>query len=305
MSLGQPLSHTGLSNLLQWQAKQHNHIMQRAARYGDPIGIRLLTALEGIGAEVFTTAEAVSEGAGFRLSPSHVHSLLHRLAASGLITRAKRGVYAINDPVTRVPRAHPFAIGVALVTPSVVSHWSALQHWGLTEQIPSTVTLSSLSRTFPDVSLEDTSDGRPAWVVNDVSYEFIAIKPSRFFGVAPIWVNERNRIPIFDRERALLDTFHHFRIFGSLSVALEILEDHLAEIDVERLVAYAARIEIGTVAKRVGWTLELLGVPPARLEPLRAVLSKGDAPLDPGLPARGRHNPAWHVIENLAAYDVR
>ncbi len=270
--------------------------------YGDPIGVRLLTALEGIGAELFTTADAVNSGAGLGLSSAHVYSLLHRLAASGRVTRAKRGVYALNDPVTRAPRAHPFAIGASLVTPSAVSHWSALQHWGLTEQIPATVTLSSPSRTFPATSAEDRSDGRPAWVVEGVTYEFVSIRASRFFGSARAWVNERNRIPIFDRERALLDTFHHFRIFGSLSVALEILEAHLAEIDIERLVAYAARIDIGAVAKRVGWALETLGVGPERLAPLRADLSKGDTPLDPGLPARGHHNPVWHVIENLGAH---
>lgn len=26
---------------------------------------------------------------------------------------------------------------------------------------------------------------------------------------------------------------------------------------------------------------------------------QGDAPLDPGRPARGRHDPTWRVIENL------
>lgn len=214
-------------------------------------------------------------------------------------------MYAINDPVTRAPRPHPFAIGAALVTPSAVSHWSALQHWGLTEHVPSTVTLSSPSRTFPEADAEDANDGHPAWLVDGVRFEFIAIRERWFFGVAQVWVNERNRVPIFDRERALLDTFHHVRIFGSLSVALGIVEANLANIDVERLVTYAARLGVGAVAKRVGWALETLGVPVKHLEPLRACLTKGDAPLDPGLPALGRYNRAWQVIENLAAHDAR
>ncbi len=232
-------------------------------------------------------------------SPRHTLKLLHKLATSGWVTRVKKGLYAINDPVTKLPKAHPFAIGAAIVTPSAVSHWSALQHWGLTEQIPATVTLSSPERTFPPAGEADGLGRRPAWAVAGVRYELVTITKPRFFGVTQVCVNERNQVPIFDRERALLDAFRHFHIFGSLSVALEILEDHLAEIDVDRLVEYAVRLDVAAVVKRLGWALEEIGVPAEVLDPLRAYPAKGDSPLDPGRPARGRHNPTWHVIENL------
>jgi predicted transcriptional regulator of viral defense system len=269
--------------------------------YGDPLGVRLTNTLETIGADIFTAAEAVDQGATLGLTATHVRKLLHQLADSGLLMRVKRGTYAVNDPVTRAPKVHPFAIGAALVTPSAISHWSALQHWGLTQQIPSTVTLSSPSRTSPDARSDDKLANQSTRVVNGITYRLIVIKAPRFFGITHVWLDERSRVPIFDRERALLDTFHHFRIFGSLSVALGILDAHLDDIDVERLVAYSTRIDIGAVAKRVGWALEMFGVPADQLEPLHSRLSRGDAPLDPGRPARGRHNRTWHVIENLAA----
>lgn len=229
--------------------------------------------------------------------------LLHQLAAGDWTTRVKKGLYAINDSLTRLPKAHPFAIGAAISTPSAVSHWSALQHWGLTEQIPTTVTLSSPTRTFPPPGEAQAASGRPAWVVGGVRYEFVVISGPRFFGISHVWVNERNRVPVFDRERALLDACHHFHIFGSLSLALEVLERHLADIDVGRLVQYAVQLRVAAVARRVGWALERLGVPSAVLHPLQAYPGRGDSPLDPGRPARGRHNPTWHVIENL--YDGR
>jgi len=86
-------------------------------RYGELAGVRLLGALEAAGLDPFTAAE----GATLGLSARHVASLLHRLSASALVTRLKKGVYAVNDPVTRLPRAHPFAIGIALVTPSAIA----------------------------------------------------------------------------------------------------------------------------------------------------------------------------------------
>ncbi len=267
--------------------------------YGETAGVRLITVLEGAGADPFTASEAAREGATLGLTRTHIIRLLHLLATGGWITRVKKGIYAINDPVTKAPKAHPFAIGAALVTPSAISHWSALQHWGLTEQIPATVTLSSPKRTSPPTGESSDGAARPAWVVGGIRYEVVAVSKARFFGVTQVWVNERNQVPIFDRERALLDAFLHFHVFGSLSTALEVLEAHLADIEVDRLVRYAVQLKVAAVVKRVGWALERLKVAPSVLEPLRAYPAKEESPLDPGRPSRGRHNSAWHVIENL------
>lgn len=277
--------------------QSYRHISQRP--YGEPAGIRLLANIERAGADPFSAAQAVCQGTEIGLAPSHTTTLLHQLAKGGWLTRVKKGVYAINDITTKMPKAHPFAIGAAIVMPSAVSHWSALQHWGLTEQLPSTVTLSSPTRTFPPDDAGYDNARHQAWIVGGLRYEFVYITKPRFFGVVEVWVSERDRVPVFDRERALLDAFHHFHIFGSLSVALEILEAHLADIDIDRLVHYAERLGIAAVVKRVGWALENFGVSPGILEPLRSYPAKGDSPLDPGQPALGRHNRVWRVIENL------
>ncbi len=267
--------------------------------YGEPVGIRLLAAMDGAGVDPFTTSQAITEGAGLGLTSGHTTTILHRLVAAGWITRVKKGLYALNDPVTRLPKAHPFAIGTAIVTPSAVSHWSALQHWGLTEQVPMYIMLSSPRRTYSSSDGVHGADGRPVWTVEGVRYEFIAVARERFFGVTQVWVDDRHQVPIFDRERALLDAFHHFHIFGSLSVALEILDAHLPELDVDRLVEYAVKLGVAVVVKRVGWALEEFGVASDLLAPLRAYPTRGSSPLDPGRTARGRHNPTWNVIENL------
>jgi predicted transcriptional regulator of viral defense system len=272
--------------------------MQPIQAYGEPAGLRLLQALEQVAVDPFTAGKAATVGAGIGLTPPHVWTLLHHLTASGRLTRLKKGRYGLVDPATGALRAHSFAIGAALVTPSAVSHWSALQHWGLTEQIPSVVTLSTPARTRGGGSDGRTSH-RPAWTVDGLRYEYVEIARQRYFGVEHVWFGERNRVPVFDRERALLDAFHHFHIFGSFTEALSIVEDHLSELDIERLVAYAVQIRIGAVAKRVGWSLGHLGVASEILEPLRTQITSSDVPLDPGLPRRGPHDPKWHVIANL------
>jgi predicted transcriptional regulator of viral defense system len=256
--------------------------------YGLTAGLRLLRALETAGQDVLSAADAVAAGQALGLSSGHAIALLHRLAAAGWLARARRGLYAIVDPATGQPRAHPFAIGAALARPAAISHWSALQHWGLTTQLPAVVTLSTPKRATP-----------PRVAIAGARYEIVTIAARRWFGVTQAWVDERHAVAIFEPERALLDAFHHFHIFGSLSTALELLEERHDALDLERLVAYAARLEIGAVAKRLGWALERLGAGETLLAPLRACPGRGDIPLDPRRPARGRHNSAWGVIENL------
>jgi len=267
--------------------------------YGEVAGLRLLAALETAGLDPFTVADAKVQGQALGLTAGHTTSLLHRLSASGRLTRVKKGVYAVTDPATQLPRAHPFAIGTALVTPSAISHWSAFQHWGLTEQIPDAVTLSSPTRTFPPSVESDAPGARSGWKVAGTRYEVIAIREQRFFGVEDVWMNERDRVAVFDRERCLLDAFQHFHIFGSLSVGLEALEEHLGELDLDRLARYALQLGVTAVVKRLGWALERQDAPEAVLAPLRSYPARGDAPLDPGRPSRGRHNSTWQVIENL------
>lgn len=130
-------------------------------------------------------------------------------------------------------------------------------------------------------------------------YEVTAVTEQRFFGVENVWMNERDQVAIFDRERSLLDAFQHFHIIGSLSVGLEALEEHLGELDLDRLVRYAVQLRVSAVVKRLGWALEQQGAPEAVLAPLRSYPARGDAPLDPGKPACGRHNATWRVIENM------
>lgn len=272
-----------------------------ARPYGEPLGLQLITALDSAGTDPFTSADAQREAEVLGLSRAHTLTLLNRLTEAGRLTRLKKGLYALNDPTTGEPRAHPFAIGTALVTPSAVSHWSALQHWGMTVQIPSTVMLSSPRRTFPPASGATDTDGRRAWVVAGTDYQVVSVVESKFFGVIDVWIDGRNRVPIFDRERTLLDAFQHFHVFGSFSVGLGVLDEHLADLDLDRLVQHAVRLDVTAVVKRLGWALDRLHVPKRTLAPLLAHPAKGDTPLDPGQPPHGRHDPVWRVIENFSA----
>lgn len=272
--------------------------------YSDTAGLRLLAELPEAG--VFRATDALQTGGALGLSEAHVRKLLHELARSGWLLRVQRGLYVPLDRATGAPRAHPYTVGTALVEPSAVSHWSALSQWGLSEQIPQVVTLSTPRRSADRSRRRRARAQSPddhLWQIGPQRYRVVFVQPGHYFGTTEVWIAPTERVSLYDRERALLDAFRHFHVFGSLAPALEMLEQHVAELDLDRLVDYAARLRVASVSRRLGWALEQLGAPAAPRRRLAALVSAraGPAPLDPTRPQRGPRNRTWGVIENLGA----
>jgi predicted transcriptional regulator of viral defense system len=141
--------------------------------------------------------------------------------------------------------------------------------------------------------------GRAVWTVGEVEVEFIHVSSERFWGHQPIWVNRWQQVAITDAERTALDVIARSDLFGGMQSALELLEEALPHIQVERLVNYALRYGEGATVKRLGWALERMGVAPQQLEPLRALPVKTYYRLDPQKPPGRHHNARWRIIENL------
>ncbi len=163
-----------------------------------------------------------------------------------------------------------------MVAPSAISHWSALAHHGLTEQVPRIVTAST-PRDIVTPRMRQTSspsgESASTWEVDGLAIRYIRVRPERFWGFDEVWVDEFSRVPITDRERTILDALVSSDVFGSVGEALGILEDHLPELDVPRLVSYALRYGQDATIKRLGYSLERLGADPEMVYPLR------DAPI--------------------------
>src|SRR3990170_3129194 len=114
-------------------------------RYGG-LGVALLCALAEQGRSTFTAAEAREAARAVGVADSYLSVLLHRLQRAGWLRRLKHGSYALATGLPGFPEAHPFALGMALIEPCAVSGWAALNHHGLTEQIPRVTTLTTPKR---------------------------------------------------------------------------------------------------------------------------------------------------------------
>ena len=250
---------------------------------------------------IFSIAEAQAHTEALGISAGRVQWLLSRLAPGGWISRLKRGVYAAQSPLLSA-ELQRFALAAALAEPMAVSHWSALAHHGLTTQIPPMVQAST-PRGIVTPEMRKGQAYRPrghaAWRALGLEFEFITVGEKRFFGFQQEWVSQWHRVATTDQERTVLDMVASPRLFGTLGAGMEILESHLGRLDVDRLVGYALRYDVGAVIKRLGWMLEALGVSESVTEPLHAYPVRATYSLDRTRPPGGIPAPRWRVRNNL------
>jgi predicted transcriptional regulator of viral defense system len=214
---------------------------------------------------------------------------LERLQSKGWIRRIRRGRFAIiplSSGEDRSPQLHEFVVAMEIVTPAVIAYWSALNHHGMSEQLPRTVFVAT-----------DHPVRRQPGDVLGVTYKIVSLRPDKFFGVITDWINE---IPfkVTDREKTIIDGLDLPQYVGGTSEIAKALTVSWKMLDEKKLRKYAAKIGNSAVAKRLGFIMETLGL--GNVEALRVSvpLAPGFSSLDPTMPKKGKYNRRWGLLVN-------
>jgi predicted transcriptional regulator of viral defense system len=269
-------------------------------------GVRLLRQLFLHGKRVFDMKDVATVATLEKIPHNQLRKILSNLAKHGRISRLRRGLYTTIGMESVANITHPFVIATHLVQPSAISHWSALQHHGLTEQVPQIITASTPTKVVtPSMREKEVQDLKlkHIWQIADIRYEYINVQQKHFFGFEKIWLDEHFQVLITDKERTLLDVFIYPKMFGGMGEALGILENSLATIDIQKLVDYAIQYDKKSLTKRLGWALEYFGVSAKQLEPLLKAPINYFCRLDPSAPAVGPCDKRWMIQNNLIKVD--
>jgi predicted transcriptional regulator of viral defense system len=261
-------------------------------------GVELVRKLAGEGDRIFTTERAREIAPGTRLSEGYLLQALYHLTNAGWLVRLRKGLYAIPSSVPGVMPIHEFEIAMALISPAAISHWSALHHHGLTEQTSRRIfVLTTTNASVPRVRGNKKISIQYGYPVGDAVYQFVQVKPERFFGTEKVWVGDA-RVVVTDPERTLLDGLAMPQYCGDFAEVLHSFDVRGTNLDLERIIEYALKLD-KAIVKRLGWVLERQGVKPATLERLAALPIKGFRTLDPSGPRKGPYNQRWMIQENL------
>jgi predicted transcriptional regulator of viral defense system len=173
-----------------------------------------------------------------------------------------------------------------LVSPAAIAYWSALNHHGMTEQIPRTVFVATNHHV--QKSTKETLG---------VNFQIISIQPKKFFGIEKDWINEQP-FSITDKEKTIIDGLDLPKYVGGVGEIAKALAQSWQELNEEKLREYTVKIGNTAVAKRLGFLMEALGL--GNPDTLRKALSLGAgfSPLDPTLPKRGKHSRRWGLLIN-------
>lgn len=265
------------------------------------LGVELVRLLASEGDRIFSTDRARELADRVGLADSYVRQALHYLRQDGWIVPLRRGLYALSSTVPGVSSVHEFEIAMALIEPAAISHWSALHHHGLTEQVPRRVfVLTTTSASVPRVRDPERRPRPTGYRVGEAIYQFVQVKPERFFGVEKVWVGDA-RVSVTDPERTLLDGLAKPQYCGDFAEVLHAFRLRGADLDLDRITAYALDLDVTTV-KRLGWVLEQQGVDVPELQRLAEVPIKGYRPLDPTGPRRGPTDRRWMIQVNLPGH---
>ena len=274
--------------------------MSDTANYAQINGLQLLDAAIREFGPIFTIGQ-LETLANPSAPRSRLRWTLSALIRSGRLESLKRGVYALKHPPPGM-EIHPFAIAATLIHPSAISHWSALAHHGFTTQVPRMVQVSASGKVVtPEMRQGKVyrPRGRAVWKAAGVEVEIFHIRQRAFFGHQKVWVSSWHQVTITDPERTALDLIARPEVFGGLSAALDIFEEVLPRLNVQTLIGYGLDYQVGSVIKRLGWSLDNLGVAADLLAPLQQFFMRNVTLLDPRTPPSTVINDRWQINENF------
>ncbi|NQY73615.1 MAG: type IV toxin-antitoxin system AbiEi family antitoxin domain-containing protein [Candidatus Margulisbacteria bacterium] len=260
------------------------------------LGTDFIRKLSTKGDRIFTSDRGREIAPSVGISEDYFNQMLHHLTKAGWLVRIRKGLYALSSTVPGVTPAHEYEIAMALVDPSAIAYWSALNYHGLSDQIPRKVFIQTLKNV--SIPRDRTKKvGQSQYQIEGFTYHFIQIKPERFFGTEKVWVGEA-KVTITDPERTLLDGLMMPYNCGDFSEVLSAFEIRKDNLEVKKIIDYALKLDTA-VAKRLGWVLEEMEIDPNLLRPLEELPIKGYRPLDPTNERKGPCNKRWRLQENL------
>ncbi|MFN7192989.1 MAG: hypothetical protein ACK5U4_16270, partial [Rhodospirillales bacterium] len=182
------------------------------------------------------------------LPAAQARSLVHKAKQRGLVTRLKPGLFSL------VPFEHgkstefvdsPYLIARELLAGGryYLSHGTALELHRMVTQPNHTIFVSCTKR----VRIQKAGG---------YEFRFVHVRETDLFGFEKIRIDEDRGAMVSDLERTILDGLRNPEFAGGISEVAKGIWMKRQDIDVEKLVEYARRLDVGAVVRRLGFLLE-------------------------------------------------
>lgn len=251
-------------------------------------GSKILSNLSAEKKEIFgiKDAEAASGFHGQRL-----RKLLYSLTQNKWIKRIERGKYLILPLESGLHANYgtdPYTLARKLVSPYYVGFLSALNYYGITEQVSRNTFIATTKKKRPlHFQAQD--------------YFFVKLPEKRFFGISEEWIGQF-KFNISSREKTVIDCLFLPKYSGGLTEVVKVFKEKL---DFKKLCDYAIEMDDLATLKRLGYLLDILKIKTPVVKRLFKKVGGGYCLLDTGGPKTGPKNRKWKIIENIPKEELR
>lgn len=237
-----------------------------------PRELRLLFTLEEEGKFVFKTDDTRRI---LGTSEASIKNVLYRLRKKGRIHGIERGKYLLI-PAKAGYRGKwaeiPFVIASKIVDPYYIGFASALNYWGMTEQIPSTILVVTTKR-------------KRNLVYGSLKFRFVTFSKKRFFGIVDGEIaGEKFRIS--SREKTIVDGLIYPKYCGGLDEIIKGIWESQDEINFTTIIDYSKNMMNDSVERRLLYILDILELKKKVSENELSKIPKGFKWLDPSGPKK-------------------
>jgi len=203
-----------------------------------------------------------------KLHKTKVYNLIKALKRKEAIRKVGKGFFAL-------PGADEFVVATNIHYPSYISFWTALNYYGLSDNLPKKIFLVTTKYTRP--------------IGN---FKYVALSQKRFFGYTSM-----GNAAIAEREKAIIDSLLFPKYSGGVKEVMKCVAAGKGELSVKKLIHYAERVESKVVLRRLGFILQHSGF--KGYDTLKRNRGRGYVLLDPNLKRKNNFNKEWLLDINI------
>jgi predicted transcriptional regulator of viral defense system len=213
-----------------------------------PKETKFLFTLEEEGRSIFT-----ADDANRILGSGHSSSLsvISGLKKKGRIREIQKGRYLLIPARAGIEgywAEEAYVIIPYLIEEYYIGFWTAMNFWGMTEQIPHTVFVVTPKRKK-----------RRVLEFGNQRYEFVTLSRKKFFG----FVEEKTaktKFNISSKEKTIVDGLMHPQYCGGIPEVTKVMWNARKEVNWKTVLEMTERTGVNVVLRRLGYMLETLEI---------------------------------------------
>ncbi|MGF3555313.1 MAG: type IV toxin-antitoxin system AbiEi family antitoxin domain-containing protein, partial [Thermoplasmatota archaeon] len=210
-------------------------------------------------------------------SPQRIYNVLYSLQKKNHIHRIKRNLYVITENINE----KIFKIATETVQPSYISFWTALSHYGYSEQQIKTIQIVTTKQTRP-------------FSLSSFTIEPTTFRAKRFFGYKKI-----NDFVIATPEKTFIDSLYQMHKCGGLNEYSKCLKNAWDELNKKTFVQGLLLFDNKSMISRIGFIIDELNLKKTDdIKKLETKISQTPIKLNPNSSKKAKYNKKWNLLIN-------